>query len=70
MTPCLPPTTAARIELERTIQERRESIQAGRAPIDASSRIRAMEEALRLVQICDDATYFETNGNPTSVNFR
>ena len=70
MTPCLPPTTAARIELERTIQERRELIKTVKTAPEWAGRLRAMEEALSLVLICENITYMETNGNPDVVNFR
>jgi cytochrome b len=69
MTPCLPPTAGAIRELERTIAERREHI-AKRNPPGAIMRVMAMQEALELVRICEEITYFETNGNPTSTAFQ
>ncbi len=64
MTPCLPPTDRAIRELERTIAER-EAHLARKNVAEGITRLMAMREALKLVRICEDITYFETNGKPS-----
>jgi hypothetical protein len=64
MTTALPPTRSAIRELERTIAER-EAHLAKKNVAEGVTRLMAMREALTLVRICEDITYFETNGNPT-----
>lgn len=61
MIPCLPDTAPAIREIERTIAERREAIDKGRAPAGGIDRLRAMERALWLVRLCERMTYFEEN---------
>lgn len=69
MTPCLPSTASAIRELERTIAEREVHL-AKKNPPEGITRLMAMREALKLVRICEQITYMETNGNPTSPGFK
>jgi hypothetical protein len=69
MTPSLPPTSSAIRELERTIAER-EAHLAKKNVAEGITRLMAMREALKLVRICEQITYFETNGSPASPGFK